>query len=384
MLYVCRTMAGVYLHIPFCKQACHYCDFHFSTNTSYKAEMVKAIAREFELQKDYLSGPVETIYFGGGTPSLLTLAELNTLLSSIGRTFDVVDNPEITLEANPDDLSKGHLIALREAGVNRLSIGIQSFNDSVLKFMNRAHDSSMARTCLQDARDTGFNNVSIDLMYAVPGLSNAAWNEDLGLALEHQPEHISAYSMTIEERTVFGRWSQRGSLKPADEETSSVQFRMLIDILERNGYEHYEISNFAKPGFYSQHNTNYWRQVPYLGVGPAAHSFNLVTRQSNVANNHLYMKSLEKGIVPATVEPLTTEDKLNDYLLTTLRTKWGADLTKLREEFGHELLGQNQAYIAMLVEKGFAEISGDHLILTRAGKFLADKICSDLFVGSAA
>jgi oxygen-independent coproporphyrinogen-3 oxidase len=373
-------MAGIYIHIPFCKQACYYCDFHFSTNQEKKAEMVQAINTELSLQKNYLeSEPVQTIYFGGGTPSLLTREELEAILNGIYTHFQVAEMPEITLEANPDDLSTAKFRALRESGVNRLSIGIQSFDDTVLQFLNRAHDAASSYRCVEEARNNGFDNISIDLIYSIPGQDDATWLKNIQKALALHPEHISSYSLTIEEKTAFGRWAAQGKLKGVEDEISAGQLELLVESLEQAGYEQYEVSNFARPGFISRHNSSYWREQKYLGVGPSAHSFNGISRQYNIPQNHTYLQSLAAGKLPSTVEMLSREDKINDYLLTRLRTSWGADLKKLKEELAYDLFSIHRQYLDSLRLQGFAYIENDVLVLSRTGKLLADKISSDLF-----
>jgi oxygen-independent coproporphyrinogen III oxidase len=372
-------MAGIYFHIPFCKQACHYCDFHFSTNTTYKPELIRAIGREIELQQHYISDPVETIYFGGGTPSLLSGPELSFLLEKTFMYFQVNPGAEITLETNPDDLTPDALRTFREHGINRLSIGIQSFDDSILKYLHRAHNADSAENCVNMAHDAGFSNISIDLIYAIPGLSDELWAETIQKALMLKPVHISSYSLTIEEKTAFGRWAAQGKISPVADDNAAGQLSLLVSTLESAGFEQYEISNFALPGYYSRHNSSYWRQLPYLGVGPSAHSYNLKTRQSNISNNHLYMKSLAADQIPSTVEELSREDLINDYLLTTLRTSWGTSLKKLADEFGYDIRNSHSEYLGQLLTQGFAVINDSTLVLTRSGKFLADKISADLF-----
>jgi oxygen-independent coproporphyrinogen-3 oxidase len=373
-------MAGIYFHIPFCKQACHYCDFHFSTNQEKKGEMVDALVRELELQKTYLGGePVETVYFGGGTPSLLSVAEIETLLQAVAKNFTRVPAGEITLEANPDDLHAEKLVALRTAGVNRLSIGIQSFDDQVLHFLHRAHSASAAQQCLEQARAAGFNNISLDLIYAIPGQPVETWRENILRALSFAPEHISSYSLTIEEKTAFGKWAATGKLKAVEDDLAAAQLEMLVEMLDTAGYEQYEVSNFARPGYYSRHNSSYWQQKKYLGIGPSAHSYDGQSRQYNVANNHLYLRGLQADKIPFTREALTPEDVINDYLLTTLRTSWGTDLRKLRQEFQYDLQALHGPYLDTLCVESLAIVSGDTLRLTRRGKMLADKIAADLF-----
>ncbi|MCD9016142.1 radical SAM family heme chaperone HemW [Parachryseolinea silvisoli] len=373
-------MAGIYFHIPFCKQACHYCDFHFSTNQEKKGEMVGALVRELELQKSYLAGEtIETVYFGGGTPSLLSVVEIETLLEAVAKTYSLAPTGEITLEANPDDLHAEKLVDLRAAGVNRLSIGIQSFDDRVLHFLHRAHSASAAQQCLEQARAAGFDNISLDLIYAIPGQPVETWRENIRRALSFAPEHISSYSLTIEEKTAFGKWAATGKLKAVEDDLAAAQLEMLVEMLDVAGYEQYEVSNFARPGYYSRHNSSYWQQKKYLGIGPSAHSYDGQSRQYNVANNHVYLRGLQEDKIPFTHEALTPEDVINEYLLTTLRTSWGADLRKLRQELQYDLQALHGPYLNTLFAESLAIVSGDTLQLTRRGKMLADKIAADLF-----
>ncbi|HZY80127.1 MAG TPA: radical SAM family heme chaperone HemW [Cyclobacteriaceae bacterium] len=374
-------MAGIYIHIPFCKQACHYCDFHFSTSLGSQPQMTAAVAKEIEMQKDYLAGEeIGTIYFGGGTPSLLKEEELKKILGVIRTNFKVSPDAEITLEANPDDLNKNKLEELRGAGVNRLSIGIQSFRDDILKFFNRAHDSNEAVRSIEDARTAGFNNISIDLIYGVPGQDNNSWLKGLDDALKFRPEHISAYSLTIEERTVFGKWRVANKLTPMDEGLVAEQFEILMDTLTKNGYDHYEISNFSLPGYYSRHNSSYWNGTKYLGVGPSAHSYDRASRQFNVSNNAIYVRRIEEGELPNERELLSRGDKINEYLMVKLRGKDGVDLEYLSKEFNFQFSERQRQYIDELARLGKLVIENNHLALTNAGKLLADKIAADLFV----
>jgi oxygen-independent coproporphyrinogen-3 oxidase len=373
-------MAGIYIHIPFCKQACHYCDFHFSTNTTKHREIILAIEKEIALQRNYLGDEqIHTIYFGGGTPSLLSEEEVNELLTSIHNAFEVSTFPEITLEANPDDLTTEKLIAFKRTGINRLSIGIQSFDDIVLKFLNRAHNSTLAINSFQNARAIGFENISIDLMYSLPGQDLQSWKKNIIQALALNPEHISSYSLTIEEKTVFGKWASDKKIKAVDNDVSAHELLILIDELEQAGFEHYEVSNFSKPGYISKHNSSYWKGEKYLGAGPSAHSYNGLSRQYNIPNNHLYLHSLQADQIPATVEVLSREDKINDWLLTTLRTSWGTNLEKLRQDLQYDLLKIHGHYVQQLIEKKYAVLTDKSLILTKSGRLLADKIASDLF-----
>jgi oxygen-independent coproporphyrinogen-3 oxidase len=376
-------MAGIYLHIPFCRQACHYCDFHFSTNMGIREELLQAMAKEIELQRHYLEGePIQTIYFGGGTPSLLNGDELKNLLKPIYSLFEVSKDAEITLEANPDDLTPENLMAFNRVGVNRLSIGIQSFEDRVLNFLNRAHDARAAIECMKFARDAGFTNISVDLIYAIPGQEEKEWISNIQQAIAMTPEHLSAYSLTIEEKTAFGRWAAGGRLKTVNDDLSASQLDILINELERAGYEHYEVSNFCKPGYHSKHNSSYWQGQRYLGIGPSAHSYNLITRQFNVCNNHQYVRALQEDKIPFDHEVLSVQDHVNEYLLTTLRTQWGTHLQKLKQEFHYDILALHPEFISDLLKNGLAVIDQDYLKLTRKGRFLADKISSDLFLVS--
>lgn len=373
----------LYIHIPFCKQACHYCDFHFSTNLSHKSTLIQAIAQEIALQKDYLpTHQLDTIYVGGGTPSLLTEAELGHLFDAIHRQFTVSptetsDRTEITLEANPDDLSAGKLAMLRQY-VNRLSIGIQTFNEETLRWMNRAHTATEAEQCVRLAREAGFDNLSIDLIYGIP--IGSIWQYDLDRALSLDVPHISAYALTIEPDTAFGRWTQKGQLKPLEEDLAATHFEQLVSALTNSGYDHYEISNFAKPGHYARHNTAYWQQHPYLGVGPSAHSYNGHSRQFNIANNTRYVQAIMRGELPAEREILTTADRVNEYLLTGLRTQWGCSLGQLDTLLGANFAEQQTADLTDLYQKNWLQNQNGHLLLTKSGKLFADRVASSLFV----
>jgi len=374
-------MAGLYIHVPFCKQACSYCDFHFSTQLDARSSLIGALLKELELQRDYLEGEqLRTIYFGGGTPSLLTREETGDVLTSINRYYTVTPGAEVTLEANPDDLSPDKLAQLRELGVNRLSIGVQSFDDSVLRYFNRGHSSKQAYECIDDARRAGFDNISIDLIYGIPGAGHDNWLRDINTALRLDPEHISAYALTIEEKTVFGRRAAKGQLTPMPEESVATQFEMLMSEMAASGYEHYEISNFAKPGHRSRHNTSYWTQEPYLGIGPSAHSYNRRSRRFNIANNSLYIKALGEGRLPFEEEILSASNLINEFIMTHLRTGDGLDLDLVRDKFGYDLARAHRSYLAKLLELEKIEYRKQMLVLTNKGKLLADKISSDLFV----
>jgi oxygen-independent coproporphyrinogen-3 oxidase len=376
-----NSMAGLYIHIPFCKQACHYCDFYFSTNQQSVSELCNAIATEITTRTAYLEGEqIETIYFGGGTPSILSPTHLQQIIAAVAGCFTIAPNAEITLEANPDDLSQQKLHDLRTIGINRLSIGIQSFSDQVLTFLNRAHTTSDAANCIAWARTAGFSNISIDLMYAIPDQDDAQWKVNIQQALQLNPEHISAYSLTIEEKTVFGQWHKKGKLPVVEDAIAASQFELLMAALQQAGYQHYEISNFCKPGYYSRHNSGYWQQKKYLGVGPSAHSYDLASRQYNISNNHLYIKAISNGTLPFEKEILTQHDKINEYVFTTLRTSWGCDLNYLQNNLNFDLRKEFAQALKSFENQSLIEIHNNIITLTAKGKLFADKIASDLFV----
>lgn len=343
--------------------------------------MISAIGKELRMRNSFLNNePIQTVYFGGGTPSLLEPPEISDLMDVIRQEFDLMPQAEITLEANPDDLTEEKLRALFVTGINRLSIGIQSFDDTSLKFMNRIHNGMVAEQAFHDARTAGFANISVDLIFAVPGMTASLWEDTIRKTLLLQPEHISCYSLTIEDKTVFGKWTAAGKLKPAGEETEAEQMQILTEALSEAGYDRYEISNFARPGFESQHNSSYWKRVPYLGVGPGAHSFNGTIRQHNVPNNALYIKSIHAGSVPQETEQLSRETMINETIMVSLRTKHGCDLDQLKRDYGYDLLNASRRYITDLVNRDFAMLKSNYFILSEKGKFVADKIASDLFV----
>lgn len=343
--------------------------------------MVDAIIKELILQKEYLKAEkVETIYFGGGTPSLLSGREIGSILDVIYDFYDVIHTPEVTLEANPDDLSKQKLIELYHSGINRLSIGIQSFSDRVLKYLNRAHTAEEALASLNNAIEVGFNNLSIDLIYGIPGRDEVQWIEDLKKATLLSPTHISAYSLTVEPQTVFGKWSKQNKFPPLDDDQAARQFEIMLDHLKENSFEQYEISNFCIPGFHSKHNTSYWQQKKYLGIGPSAHSYDGVSRQYNISKNAVYIKSVNNRTIPATKEKLTVSDQVNEYLLTTLRTKWGSNMKMLKQKYEIDILRKQGDYISQLRANSYVQIENEHIVLTDKGKLFADQISADLFV----
>ena len=372
-------MSGIYIHIPFCKKACHYCDFHFSTSLKYKEQMITAICDELELRKEELKiNEVATIYFGGGTPSLLEVDEIERILTVIENNFNVVKNPEITLEANPDDLSEQKIIALSATPINRLSIGVQSFFDKELKMMNRAHNASEVENCLKIANQY-FDNITIDLMYGIPGLTHDEWRANIKKALLYGVTHISSYALTVEEGTALHHFVKENKYPPVDEEHAAEQFDILVEELAKAGFQHYEISNFGKPDYFSKHNTSYWLGKSYLGIGPSAHSFNGRERGWNVANNQKYIKAIQERLLPLEMEILTELDRYNEYIMTGLRTIWGVSLLKIEQDFGNEVVEVLKEQVSTFVNQGLLFVEEGCLKTTQKGKFLADGIASELF-----
>jgi oxygen-independent coproporphyrinogen-3 oxidase len=373
-------LAGLYIHIPFCKQACFYCDFHFSVNQTLRKDVVNAICKELEIQKDYLpSSELESLYFGGGTPSLLNEDELSLIFSTIDQYFKISKSAEITLEANPDDINREKLRIWKKSGINRLSIGIQSFRNEDLKWMNRAHNSDEANHCVAMAKDEGFHSLSLDLIYGIPGLDDKSWEDNIEKALSLNPTHLSCYSLTVEQNTPLHKLISTDRYKNVDEERSSAQFDILMNKLQESNWNHYEISNFCLPGYEAVHNSNYWNQIPYLGIGPSAHSFDGHSRQWNISHNKKYLESLSDGEIPAEREVLSLKDKMNEYLLTSLRTSRGCEVNYIKSLDANaytSIADQASEFIdskIMIEENGFWKLS-------QKGKQLADKIASDLFI----
>lgn len=374
-------MAGIYVHIPFCKKACHYCDFHFSTSPAYKDQMVAALRNELILRKAYLGNElIETIYFGGGTPSVLGADELGMLMHEITNHYEVSPAAEITLEANPDDLSPQKVRELRQTPVNRFSIGIQSFFEEDLKWMNRAHTASEGLSSIKRVQDAGFENITADLIYGYPLLSDEKWKFNIRELIELQIPHISSYSMTVEPATALSSFIKKGKQVPMDEAQSARQFEILMDELQSAGFEHYEISNFSKPGRHSRHNSNYWEGVNYLGIGPSAHSFNGDSRQWNIADNMKYLQALEGGKIPFEIEHLTTENRINEYIMTALRTSKGIDLNLVGQRYHSDYSSQLLQNLEPFLDKEWAILSDQKITLTTQGKLFADHIASELFV----
>ncbi|MBS4073404.1 MAG: radical SAM family heme chaperone HemW [Algoriphagus sp.] len=372
-------MAGIYIHIPFCRQACHYCDFHFSTNLKGMEEMTEALIKELELRKEYLKAEaVETVYFGGGTPSLLSVNQLESILGKIDQLFPGTKS-EITLEANPDDLAQEKLAGWKSLGIDRLSLGIQSFHDQILKEYHRAHTAKESQQAIELARKAGFEKFSMDLIYGFPHEDHSLWKSDLSRALELDPGHISAYALTVEPKTVLGNWTKKGKFKPADEDFVAEQFEWLQEQTDRFGYVQYEISNFGKPGQFALHNTNYWMGSSYLGIGPSAHSFDGVDRGFNPSSNPVYVKAICSGQIPFVIEPLEPVDQINEKILTSLRTIWGLNMDLIKDQFDVDIRTEKKQEILSLEKQGWLITQGNTLSLSRKGQLLADSIASELF-----
>lgn len=373
-------MAGIYIHIPFCKQACHYCDFHFSTSLKNKNVFIKALKKEIEIQKKYLeTDAISTVYFGGGTPSLLSEGELSDIFETLYVHFKISADAEITLEANPDDLTDEKIKSFKKVEINRLSIGIQSFYDVDLKLMNRAHNSGDAKRSVKLAQDNGIENITIDLIYGIPTLTNENWKNNLHTAFELGVKHISAYCLTVEPQTALAYFVKKGIIKNVDEQKSIEQFEIMLEEMSSNGFVQYEISNFCKNDFYSRHNSNYWLKEKYLGLGPSAHSYNGNSRQWNIANNVKYIKALEQGKLDFESEVLNSAQQYNEYILTSLRTMWGTDLNFIEKKFGFDSRENSIREAEKYIRSGDIVRSENKLILSDKGKLIADKISGDLF-----
>lgn len=374
-------MSGIYIHIPFCKQACHYCDFHFSTSLKKKDEMVAALAKEIQLRRKLTTIPetIETIYFGGGTPSILSIADLKFLIDEVYRNFKVVENPEITVEANPDDLNLETIRQLANLSVNRLSIGIQSFFEDDLKLMNRAHNAEEAKKCLEFAKHY-FDNISIDLIYGIPNMSSKKWVQNIETALSFGVPHISSYALTVEPKTALHSFIQKGIIAAPDDEVAHEHFQILVDKLSENGFIHYELSNFGKENFFSKNNTSYWLGKKYIGIGPSAHSYDGTNRGWNVSNNSQYIKSIQENKVPIEFETLTKTDRYNEYVMTGLRTIWGVSLDQIEQKFGKTYLDYLNQQSAKFIDDHLLFLDENILRTTKKGKFLSDGIASDLFL----
>lgn len=373
-------MAGIYIHIPFCKKACHYCNFHFSTSLKYKNELLDALLKEISLTPGKKDAVIETIYFGGGTPSILELDEIKKILTELGREFRISPDAEITLEANPDDITPEKAAAWLEAGINRLSIGIQSFREKDLEWMNRSHSAQQARTAILDIKKAGFTNYSIDLIFGTPGLSTEAWKANIREALALEIPHLSCYALTVEPKTALDKMIALQKKESPDPDLQAEQYLLLMDRLTEAGYEHYEISSFALPGMQSRHNRSYWLGQPYFGFGPAAHSFDGLTRKWNIAHNIDYIKSIAKGKITFETETLSKVQQLNEYIMTSLRTSGGMNLEYISGNWNEMISLSLEKKAESYFKIGKIERSGNCLLLTREGKLFADGIASDLFM----
>lgn len=372
-------MAGIYIHIPFCKKACHYCNFHFSTQLKYIDDFTKAIIQEIEIQKNYLSQPIETLYFGGGTPSLLPMDDFHKILDKLRSVYSLDSNIEFTIEANPDDIQPKQVNAWKKAGVNRLSIGIQSFQPAALQWMNRAHTTEQAHEAIRAAQGEGIGNISIDLIYGTPHLTNDDLKADLAMIDQYQIQHLSCYALTVEEKTALHAMIQNKKIDRVHPEQQAAHFEIITEYTEKIGMEHYEISNFSQPGFRSKHNSNYWKGVPYLGLGPSAHSYNKNTRQWNVANNQLYFSTLEKNELPFEIEQLPLATKYNEYMMISLRCMEGFSLEYIFQNFGPEFQAHTLKITQGFVAKNWLTETSQGFALTKSAKFFADGIASDFF-----
>lgn len=374
-------MAGIYLHIPYCKQKCNYCNFHFSTNTKNVNEMINAMLIEIENKKDYLfNQEIETIYFGGGTPSFIQTSHINSLIKKIFFLYQVKADAEITLELNPDDISENKLRELKSTGINRLSIGVQSFHDEDLKFMNRSHDGNMARNSIAIAKKLGFKNITIDLIYGLPNLSNKNWEANLNTVKQLKINHFSAYALTVEPKTKLDYLIKNKKLDPISDEKIEEHFKILQKSSERIGFVQYEISNFCKDKVISKHNSSYWKKKKYIGIGPSAHSFNGKSRQWNINNNSKYVLKLKSQEEYYEIEKLSENEKYNEYVLTTLRTMWGINQKYLTKNYNKKINLKFTSLIKKWVESGDVIKENENFKLSKKGMLMADGIASDLFV----
>ncbi|MBI9036533.1 MAG: radical SAM family heme chaperone HemW [Bacteroidales bacterium] len=374
-------MNGIYIHIPFCRQKCNYCNFFSIASLRYNSDFIKALLIEIKLQKEYFSHEkIKTIYFGGGTPSMLSIGEINSILNAINDSFSIEKNTEITIEANPDDLSVEKIIELKNSSINRISVGIQSFNDDDLHYLNRKHNSEQAKNSIPLLKDFGFENISIDLIYGIPTLTEKNWDKNLDIFFSMEIPHLSAYSLTVEKKTILDNLIRKGKAENISESQSIQHFKHLINRMEEKNYIHYEISNFSKPDCYSKHNSIYWTGGKYLGLGPSAHSFNGNSRQWNVANLSKYIQSLKNENVPAEIEILNKNRKYNEYIMTSLRTIWGCKEDIIKEKFGENYLNNFLKTSEKHLQNRTLIFQNEKYILTKSGKLFADGIASDFFI----
>lgn len=372
-------MAGIYIHIPFCKKACHYCNFHFSTQTNYIEQFTNALINEIEIQKNYLTEPIETLYFGGGTPSLLPMDAFQKIMDKLNAVYSLNDTIEFTIEANPDDIQPAQVKAWRKAGVNRLSMGIQSFQPSALSWMNRAHTTEQAHQAIKIAKLEGINNLSVDLIYGTPQMTNDDLKSDLAIIHEYQIQHLSCYALTVEDKTALHTMIQNKKMAPVHPEHQATHFEIITNFADEIGMEHYEISNFSQPGYRSKHNSNYWKGIPYLGLGPSAHSYNKNTRQWNIANNQLYFSALAKNELPFEIEHLSMATKFNEYMMISLRCIEGFSLPYILENFGSQFHEHATIKAKDFLAKKLLTKTDQGYTLSKTAKFFADGIASDFF-----
>ncbi|WP_314241143.1 radical SAM family heme chaperone HemW [Empedobacter tilapiae] len=372
-------MAGIYIHIPFCKQKCSYCDFHFSTNLQSKSTLIEAINKELEIRKNEINQPLETIYFGGGTPSILTENELDSIFNTISKNYVTSSIKEVTLEANPDDLNKEKLNFLKSTPINRFSIGVQSFFEEDLRLMNRAHNALEAESSIKLVQDFGFENITIDLIYGSTTTTNEMWKQNLQKAIELNVPHISSYALTVEEKTILDHQIKKGVTKPVDEDRQNEQFQLLVDTLTANDFIQYEISNFGKEDYFSLHNSNYWKGIHYLGIGPSAHSYNGKIRAWNIANNSKYVQAINKNNLPQEIEVLNEVEQFNEMIMIGLRTIYGIDLNRINSEFSQPLVDSFHHELNQLINENLVAQLENKIILKPEAKFFADGIASRLF-----
>ena len=374
-------MAGIYLHIPFCKRLCSYCDFYHITSVTDYQPYIDALIKEAVIRKEYTGNEaVSTIYFGGGTPSVLSVVEVGTILKNLQHLFRVDPDCEITFELNPDDVNSEYLLGLKELNINRISLGIQSWRNEDLKLLNRRHDAAQAAKALEETFKAGFSNVTIDLIYGIPGMTTKEWSSNLDISFAYDIKHLSAYHLTIEPGSVFGKMKEKGLLAEIDEEESAAQFNMLIEKTAAAGFIHYEISNFGKQGYFSIHNANYWKQVNYLGLGPSAHSFNGYSRQWNVRDLKKYLKAVSSGALLFEKEDLDKRTRFNEYIMTSLRTMWGIDLEYVENTFDKEGYDYIVNLSGKLIDYGLMKQEKKTLVLTNQGKMISDNIISELML----
>jgi oxygen-independent coproporphyrinogen III oxidase len=373
-------MAGIYIHIPFCRSKCHYCNFYSVASSKQMKIFIPALLKEIELQKNYLEGEkISTIYFGGGTPSLLDYDMLSKIMDSLQQNFEISSDAEITIEANPNDLDQKKLNEFKQANINRISIGIQSFFEEDLKYLNRTHSSPQAEAAVKRSQDAGFENISLDLIYGIPTLPDDHWKKNLEHIFSFSVPHLSAYSLTVEPNTILERFISKGKQKPVNEEQGAHQFSMLMQIMEQAGFLHYEVSNFCKEGFISKHNSNYWKGQKYLGLGPSAHSYNQRERQWNCSNIEKYLEEISGKKIPFEKEILSETDKFNEYIMTSLRTMWGCDLNYIEKNFGIDRKNFIEEKSLIFLRSGKMKNENNILLLTDDGFLFADGIAAEMF-----